>query len=129
MDRTNLGSIKEGFICPGIWAILSALYVSGFRLWDEHAHRGKSIISAQDWAELMGAIVGQFVLMAICLSAVALYRRRKNVTSFILLDWRWWLAFVILSLLLRTPLLAWLWVGLIYQTRLSMKPKVPRLPK
>jgi hypothetical protein len=26
------------------------------------------------------------------------------------LDWRWWLAFVILSLLLRTPLLAWLCV-------------------
>jgi hypothetical protein len=74
-------SVKEGLICPGIWAILSAVYVSGFRSWGEHAHREKSIISAQEWAELTGAIVGQFVLMAICPSAVGLYRRRKNVTS------------------------------------------------
>jgi hypothetical protein len=84
-------SIKEGFICAGIWAILSAAFASGIQLWGYYTYSLKSNTSLDEWAQLMGAIVGQFVLMTICLSSVAVYRRWKNVTSFILLDWCWWL--------------------------------------
>jgi hypothetical protein len=55
----------------------------------------------------MGSIVGQFVPMTICLSAVAFHRRRKKVFSFILLDWRWWLGIAILSVILTNPPIAW----------------------
>lgn len=72
----------------------------------------------------MGSIVGQFVPMTICLSAVAFHRRRKKVFSFILLDWRWWLGIAILSVILTNPPIAWVWVGLIYQARLRKKPKL-----
>jgi hypothetical protein len=120
-------SIKEGFTCAGIWAIL-ALFVSGFRLWAklaaELAHPEKGILSSEEWAQFIGTTVGQFVLMAICLSSVVFYRRGKNVTSFILLDWRWWMVLVILGSLWKQRAVAWLWVGLIYQVRLSRKPKI-----
>ena len=118
-------SIKEGFICAGIWAILSAAFASGIQLWGYYTYSLKSNTSLDEWAQLMGAIVGQFVLMTICLSSVAVYRRWKNVTSFILLDWCWWLGLVLLSLLLNNPPLAWVWVGLIYQVRLRQKPRLP----
>jgi hypothetical protein len=122
-------SIKEGFICSGIWAILSAALVAGLRLWAEHSHPEKGILSSEEWAHFIGATVGQSFLMAICLSSVVFYRRRKNVTIFILLDWRWWLVCLIFGMLPTKPVLAWLWVGLIYQGRLSLrKPKFPPSP-
>jgi hypothetical protein len=120
-------SIKEGFICAGIWALVSAVFASGIQLWGYYVHPLKSINPLEEWAELIGGIVGQFVLMAICLSSVGVHRRWKNVTSFILLDWRWWLGLVLLSVLLQNPPLAWVWVGLIYQVRLRMKPKFPTI--
>ena len=43
--------------------------------------------------------MGKFILMGICMSSVSFYRRRKNVTSFILLDWGWWLVCLIFSIL------------------------------
>jgi hypothetical protein len=116
-------SVNEGFICAGIWAILAAAFTSGIRWWSNFAHPERGIVSTLEWAELTGGIFGEFVLMTICLSAVAVYRRWKNVTSIIFLDWRWWLGLVLLSGLLKNPPLAWMWVGLIYQARLRMKPK------
>jgi hypothetical protein len=120
-------SIKEGFVCSGIWAILSTAIVAGIRLWTEHAHPEQGILSAEEWGHFIGAAVGQFLLIAVVLSSVVFYRRRKNVTSFILLDWRWWLVCVIFGALPNKPVLAWLWVGLIYQVRLSFNPK-PKFP-
>ncbi len=116
-------SIKEGFICSGIWAILSAALVSGLRLWAEHSHPEKGVLSAEEWGQFIETIVGQFILMAISLSSVVFYRRRRNVKSFILLDWRWWLVCLIFGMLPTKPVLAWLWIGLIYQARLSVKPR------
>src|SRR5438876_37445 len=87
-------SIKEGFICSGIWAILSAVLVVGLRLWAEHSHPEKGMFSSEDWVGFpgfVGTLTGQFFVMAIALSSVVFYRRRKNVTISILLDWRWWL--------------------------------------
>jgi hypothetical protein len=121
-------SIKEGFICAGIWAALSIVLIVPLTLWGEHAHPERGVRSAEEWAHFIGATVGQSVLMAIFLSSVAFYRRRKNVTSFILLDWRWWLVCVVFGVLPNKPVLAWLWVGLIYQVRLKMKPKFPQSP-
>jgi len=70
-------------------------------------------------------MTGQFFVMAIALSSVVFYRRRKDVTTFILLDWRWWLVCLIFGMV-PTARAPWLWVGLIYQGRLSwMKPKFP----
>jgi hypothetical protein len=124
-ESHNASSIKEGLISAGIWALLSALFASGIQLWGYYAHPGKNNISIsfEEWAELIGGIVGQFVLMTMCLSSVAAWRKWQKVTSFILLDGRWWLGFVLLSVLLQNPPLAWVWVGLIYQVRLRMKPK------
>jgi hypothetical protein len=121
-------SIREGFLCSGIWAILSTALVVGFRLAAERAHPEQGTISVLEWAHYTGTVVGQFVLMAICLSSVVYYRRRKNVSAFILADWRWWVVCVIFYALPNKPVLAWLWVGLIYQVRLSRKPKFPVAP-
>jgi len=124
-ESHNASSIKEGLISAGIWALLSVFFAAGIQLWGYYAHPGKNntSISFEEWAELMGGIVGQFVLMTICLSSVAAWRKWQKVTSFILLDWRWWLGLALLSVLLQNPPLAWVWVGLIYQVRLRMKPK------
>ena len=92
-------SIKEGFICSGIWAVLSGTLVSGLGLWAEFVHPEKGALSAEEWGELIGTLVGKFILMGICMSSVSFYRRRKNVTSFILLDWGWWLVCLIFSIL------------------------------
>jgi len=118
-------SIKEGFICSGIWAVLALVVVSGLRLWAEHSQPEKGVFSAEDWGGLIGTVIGRFILMGICMSSVWFYRRRKNVTLFILLDWRWWLVCFILSIPPNRPIGAWLLVGLIYQGRQSLKPKSP----
>jgi len=68
-------------------------------------------------------MIGQFTVLGIALSAVAFYRGRKNVTYFILLDWRWWLVCGLFSILPNKAVLPWLWVGLIYQSRLAFRPK------
>jgi hypothetical protein len=122
------GSIKEGFICSGIWLVLSASLVVGLRLWQEHTHPERGLLESEEWAHFIGGMVGQFLLMALVLSSVVYYRRRRNNTSFILLDWRWWVVCVIFSGFPTKPVLAWLWVGMIYQARLSMKPKFPKSP-
>ena len=121
-------SLKEGFICSGIWAVLSATLVSGLRLWSEHSHPEKGVLSVEEWSHFIGATVGQFLLMAIFLSSVVFYRRKKNISSLFLLDWRWWLVCAIFGALPTKPVLVWLWVGLIYHARLSMKPKFPPSP-
>ncbi len=122
-------SIREGSICAGIWAVLAALLIVGAALWTEHAHpeQGASV----DWARFTGAMAGQFLVMALVLSSVVFYRRRKNVTRFILLDWRWWLACLILTAIQKQNTLPWLWVGLIYQVRLNFwsKAKFPSSPR
>ncbi len=64
-------SIKEGFICSGIWAILAAVLVSGLRVWAEHSHPEKGVLSAEDWGGLIGTITGQFIVMGICMSSVS----------------------------------------------------------
>ena len=86
-------SVKESLICAGIWAIFASVFISGLKLWGNHFHPGKSNISIEEWAIYIGQIIGQFVLMTIYLSAVVFYRRRKNVTSSIFLDLRWWVGF------------------------------------
>ena len=119
-------SIKEGFLCAAIWAVLAAALVVGLRLWAEHSHPEKGTFLEEDWTGFVGTLTGQFFVMAIALSSVVFYRRRKNVASFILLDWRWWLVCLIFGMVPNKPVLPWLWVGLIYQGRLSwMKPKFP----
>jgi hypothetical protein len=122
------GSVKEGFICAGIWAVLAALLIAGAALWVEHAHpeQGTSV----DWARFTGGMVGQFLVMAVLLSSVVYFRRRRNVTRFVLLDWRWWLACLIIGALKKENILPWLWVGLIYQVRLNFwsKAKFPQSP-
>jgi len=117
------GAITEGFICAGIYAFVVCALFSGLRLWAEHTHPEKGILPAEEWGHFIGTVVGQSILMAICLSSVVFYRRRRKVTSFILLDWRWWLVCLVLAILPKKPVLAWLWVGVIYQARLSRKPK------
>lgn len=124
--KASFISIREGFICTGIWAILAAAFISGLKLWGNHFHPGKGNISLEEWAIYIGNVLGQFLLMTIYLSAVVLYRRWKNVTSFILLDWRWWVGLLIFSVLLKNPPTGWLWVGLIYQVRLRMKRRKVR---
>jgi hypothetical protein len=119
-------SIKEGFICAGIWLVLSASLIVGLRLWQEHTHPERGLLSSEEWAHFTGTMVGQFLIMALVLSSVVFYRRRKNVTTFVLLDWRWWVVLAIFSLLPNKPVIVWLWVGLIYQVRLRMKPKFPK---
>src|SRR5258708_3834004 len=121
-------SIKEGFICAGIWAALSIVLVVSLTLWGERAHPERGVLSAEDWGHTIGFTVGRFLLLGVVLSSVVFYRRKRNITSFILLDWRWWLVCVILAALPNSPALAWLWVGLIYQVRLKMKPKFPPSP-
>jgi len=119
----KLSPIAEGIICTGIWAILSVAFALAFGFWGEHAHPEKGVISSEQWAQFLGGIVAQFVLMAVCLSFVAFCRKQKNAALFILLDWRWWLALGILFVVFDNPPLAWVWVGLIYQVRLRRKPK------
>jgi hypothetical protein len=120
----RLGSVAEGFLCSGIWVALSTILVAGLTLWTYRAHLEGTL--GVDWAGFVGRTIGQFLLMAVCLSAVVFFRRRKNVTSFILLDWRWWLVCLIHTLNPQKPVLAWLWIGLIYQARLSLNP--PKFP-
>jgi|SRR5580658_2871411 hypothetical protein len=120
------GSLKEGFLCAGIWVVLATSLVAILRLWDGHVHPGRGTFSEEDWAVFIGVMVAQFLVLAVALSSVAFYRRKKNVTAFILLDWRWWLVCLIFNTLPKKQfVLSWLWVGLIYQARLSMKPKFP----
>jgi hypothetical protein len=119
----KLSSVAEGFICSGIWAALSTMLVIGVTLWTSRSHPEGAL--AADWASFAGRTVGQFLLMAVCLSVVVFFRRRKSVRTFILLDWRWWLVCLVLSINPQKPVLAWLWVGLIYQARLGLKPKFP----
>jgi hypothetical protein len=122
-DGSYIGSsVREALICVGIWAISTFVYISGLRLWNNHAYPGEGV-SINQLAVYLGIILGQSVLMAVYLSVVVFYRKRNNVTSFILLDWRWWVGVVIFSVLLKNPPPAWLWVGLIYQVRLWMKRK------
>src|SRR5207249_3345455 len=97
----------------------------GLGLWAEFAHSEKGVLSPEEWGESIGAVVGTFILMGICMSSVTFYRRRKNVTSFILLDWLWWLVCLIFSIGPNKPVGTWLLIGLIYQGRLSLKPKFP----
>jgi hypothetical protein len=108
--------------------VLATSVIAGVRLWQEHAQPERGIMSAEDWAHFTGTMVGQFLIMALVLSSVVFYRRKKNVTSSILLDWRWWLACLIFSAFPNKPVIVWLWVGSIYQARLSMKPKFPKFP-
>ena len=124
-----VGPIKESFICTGIWAILVALFILGLKLYGDYAHPGHSI-TTPELAVYIGSILGQFVLMTLCLWCLVLHRTLKNATYFILLDWRWWMGLVLLSAVLKNPPFAWVWLGLIYQARLKMKsakvkPKTP----
>jgi hypothetical protein len=123
-------SVKEGSICAGIWAVLAACVVVGPRLWVEHAHPERGTLTAEDWAHFTGSMLGQSLLLAIVLSSVVFYRRRNNVTRFILLDWRWWLACLIIGAIQKENTLSWLWVGLIYQVRLNLwsKARFPQSP-
>jgi hypothetical protein len=123
----KLSSVAEGFLCSGIWAALSTILATCVTLWRYLAHPEGAL--AADWASFAGRTIGQFLLMGVCLSAVVFFRRRENVRSLILFDWRWWLVCVILSINPQKPVLAWLWIGLIYQARLYLKPaKFPSLP-
>src|SRR5712691_6358581 len=47
-------SIKEGFICAGIWAALSIVLVVSLTLWGERAHPEKGVLSAEDWGHTIG---------------------------------------------------------------------------
>jgi hypothetical protein len=114
----------EGFLCSGIWASLSTIVVFGVTLWTYRAHWVGAL--AVDWAAFIGRTVGQFLVMAVFLSAVVFFRRKKNIRSFILLDRRWWLICLLQSLNPQKPVLAWLWIGLIYQARLFWNP--PKFP-
>jgi len=120
----KLSSVAEGFLCSGILVSLSAILVIGATLWTYRAHPEGAFTA--DLASFAGRAVGQFLFMAVCLSAVVFFRRRKNVRSFILLDWRWWLVCLILGVGRQKHVLAWLWIGLIYQARLSLNP--PKFP-
>jgi hypothetical protein len=115
-----ISPIKGSFICTGIWAILAVLFILGLKLYGDYAHPGHSI-TRSELAVYIGSILGQFALMTLCLWSLVVYRIWKNVSYFILLDWRWWLGLVLLSALLKNPPLAWVWVGLIYQVRLKIK--------
>src|SRR5260370_40501324 len=84
-------SIKEGFICAGIRAALSIVLIVPLILWGEHAHPERGALSAEEWAHTIGFTVGRFLLLGVVLSSVVFYRRKRDITSFILLDWRWWL--------------------------------------
>jgi|SRR5882762_1664547 len=117
----KLSSVAEGFLCSGIWAALSTILVICMTLWTYRAHPKGAL--AADWAGFAGTIIGQFLLMGVCISAVVFFRRRKNVTYFILFDWRWWLVCLMLSINPQKPVLAWLWIGLIYQARLYLNPR------
>jgi|SRR6266481_4208404 len=120
----KLSSVAEGFLCSGIWAALSTVLAIGFALWTYRAHL-EGVLEV-DWASFVGRTVGQFLLMAVLLSVVVFFRRRKNVRSFILLDWRWWLVCLLHSLNPQKPVMAWLWIGFIYQARLYLNP--PKFP-
>jgi len=111
---------KESFLCTGIWAILVTLFILGLKLYGDYAHPGHSI-TTPELAVYIGSILGQFVLMTLCLWCLVLHRILKNATYFILLDWRWWMGLVLLSGLLKNLPFAWVWVGLIYQARRKMK--------
>lgn len=120
-------SIKEGFLCAAIWAVLAASAAILPRLWAEHAHPEQG---TYEWSVFIAVMVGQFLVMAVVLSTVVYFRRRKNVTRFILLDWRWWLACATIGWIQNKNMLPWLWVGLIYQVRLNFwsKAKFPQSP-
>jgi hypothetical protein len=123
----KLSSVAEGFLCSGIWAALLAILIIGVTLWTFRAHPEGAL--AADWAGFVGKTVGQFLVMGVFLSAVVFFRRRKNVRLFILLDWRWLLVGLGQWINPQRPVLAWLWIGLIYQARLYLNPpKFPPLP-
>jgi hypothetical protein len=119
-------SIKEGFICAGIYAVMAVVMSSGFRNWGEHPKiQVTEVMPAEHSGHFIGYAVGQIILMGLVLSYIIFCRRRKNVTHFILLDWRWLVVCLVLYLLPWKPIMPWLWVGLIYQWRLSIQPKFP----
>src|SRR5258708_13337219 len=82
----KLGSVSEGFVCSGIWAALSIILVTFLMLWTFRAHPEGAL--AADWNGFVGKTVGQFLVMAVFLSAIVFFRRGKNFRSFIFLDWR-----------------------------------------
>jgi hypothetical protein len=112
IQPSSAGAVAEGFTCTAIWAVLAASITVGSNLWH-------GSISNYDWATFVGAMLGKSLVLGAALSTVILFRRRKNITSYIFLDWRWWLACVLVSGMQKNAL-PWFWVTVIHEFRFGI---------
>jgi hypothetical protein len=124
--------IAEGFTVALIYVVVAGVIVTAANVWQ--AGGWSNFYSRADVAGTLGWMTGRLVLYGSFLTGVIGYRYASNVTKNIFLDWRFWVALVIIGIIPTRPGLGWVWVSLIYWYReqrrqtslLHGPPEVPR---
>jgi len=115
MDKQRPNPISEGFTVALIYVAVAGVIFAVANIWQ--AGGWNNFYPRADIAGMLGGLMGRLVLYGSFLTGVIGYRYASNVTKNIFLDWRFWVAFVIIGVIPSRPGLGWVWVSLIYWFR------------
>jgi hypothetical protein len=115
MLKQRPNPIAEGFTVALIYVVVAAVIVIAATVWQ--TGDWSNFYARTDIAGLLGRLTGNLILLGSVLAAVIGYRYASNVVKNIFLDWRFWVAFVLVGSLPPKQGLGWIWVSLIYGYR------------
>ena len=108
--------VREGLIAGGLYGLLAGILVLiGVASQDG----GIPQFLRGNWGAFFGALFGRSVFIGFWITVLDLWRTKSNVTKLIFGDWRYYL--LAIFPLATGALLAWFWVGVIYQYRFTKR--------
>jgi hypothetical protein len=105
----------EGFKVASIYTVVAIPVVLLASIWQ--AGGPSKFYSQADLAGFFGSAFGLLISFGLLLAAFIALRNRANITKQVILDWRFWVVAVVLSIVPQRPVLGWLWCCLIYSYR------------
>jgi hypothetical protein len=109
------GPLLEGLKVASAWFVLAVI---GWAILTAFETRGiAGIFDVSTFPLLLGALLLSSLVMAVAIAALTAWRNQSHVSSFVLLDWRFWLVTLSVALLGTENLVAWAWCTGIYQLR------------